>query len=216
MERKVIHLNIANFGVAVERLLDSSLKQRPLILAQPASRAVVYDMSEEAYQDGVRKGMHLGLARKRCRKAQVMPPRPAQYEEVMQKCARHAFAFTPLVEQATGSGHLYLDVTGTHRLHGPAPDIAWRMRKSLRSDLGLDPIWSVAPNKLVAKVASRLVKPVGEYIVAEGEEASFLAPLPLALLPGITQPDLARLQELNVRLASHAAALPLQDLSLLC
>ena len=49
--------------------------------------------------------------------------------------------------------------------------LAWRLRQQIKTDLGLDPIWSVAPNKLVAKVATRLVKPDGEYIVAPGEEA---------------------------------------------
>lgn len=216
MERKIIHLNIADFGVAVERLHDSSLKQQPLILAGKTARAVVYDMSDEAYRDGVRKGMPLTLARRRCRKARILSPRPDRYAAVMQRCVRHAHVFTPLVEQAFGSGHLYLDVTGTHRLHGPAPDVGWRIRKTLRRDLGLDPIWSVAPNKLVAKVASRLVKPVGEYIVAEGEEESFLAPLPIFLLPGINRDDLQRLRDCNVLQTAQALALSLSELTVLC
>ncbi|MBM9536914.1 Y-family DNA polymerase [Desulfobulbus alkaliphilus] len=76
--------------------------------------------------------------------------------------------YPPLAEGSRGNGHL--DVTGTHRLFGPPPDIGWRLRNTLRRDLGFDPIWSVAPNKLVAKVTSRLVKPRREYIVAGGEE----------------------------------------------
>ena len=76
MERKIIHLNIADFSVAVERLLDRSLRDRPVIIAEPSSRAVVYDMSDEAYGEGVRKGMQLGVARTRCRQALVLPPRP--------------------------------------------------------------------------------------------------------------------------------------------
>jgi DNA polymerase-4 len=216
MERKIIHLNIADFGVAVERILDSSLRTRPLILAQAAARAVVYDMSEEAYQDGVRKGMRLTAASRYCRQARILPPRPQRYQEALQHCVRHAQSFTPLTEVSSGNGHLYLDVTGTHRLHGSAPDVGWRLRKTLRSDMGLDPIWSVAPNKLVAKVASRLVKPVGEYIVAEGEEEDFLAPLPLSLLPGVGHGDLERLRECNIIRVAQAAALALPDLHVLC
>ncbi len=216
MERKIIHLNIADFSVAVERLLDSSLKGKPLIIAEPSPRAVVYDMSDEAYGEGVRKGMQLGMARNRCRRSLVLPPRPEQYRKALGRCLEHALHYTPLVESSCGNGHLYLDVTGTHRLFGPPPDIGWRLRNTLRRDLGLDPIWSVAPNKLVAKVASRLVKPCGEYIVAGGEEIPFLAPLPLDLLPGVSMTDLIRLQQVNICKVHQAALLSVQELSVLC
>lgn len=216
MERKIIHLNIADFSVAVERLVDRSLQTRPLIIAPQVARARVYDMSEEAYRDGVRKGMPLARARKRCRSAVILPPTPERYEKAIQRCFRCALPFTPQVERAPGSGHLYLDVTGTHRLFGPAPDIGWRIRTAMRRDLGLDPIWSLGPNKLVAKVASRMVKPAGEYIVAEGEEQSFLAPLPLALLPAVDEKIKKRLREVGILCIAQAASLSRQDLYLLC
>ena len=77
MERSIIHINVADFAVAVERVLDRRLKDRPVIIApQGAARAAVYDMSEEAFQAGVRKHMPLSRALRRCRKAQVLPPRP--------------------------------------------------------------------------------------------------------------------------------------------
>ena len=178
MERVILHLNIADFPVAVERLLDRTLRTRALVIAEPTARAVVYDMSDEAYADGVRKGMVLALARRRCPAALVLPPRPELYRRALGRCLEHALHYTPLVEPAGGQGHLYLDVSGTQRLFGQPADIGWRLRTTLRQDLGLDPIWSVAPNKLLAKVASRLVKPCGEYLVAGGAETAFLAPLP--------------------------------------
>ena len=177
---------------------------------------MVYDMSEEAYQEGVRKDMPLTQARRRCRRAVILPPEPERYEKAIRCCIRHVLPFTSQVERALGSGHLYLDVTGTHRLFGPPPDIGWRIRKTLRRELGLDPIWSVAPNKLVAKVASRIVKPAGEYLVAEGEERDFLAPLPLTLLPSVNHKVLLRLREVGIRSIGQATALSLQDLCLLC
>jgi DNA polymerase IV len=76
-----------------------------------------------------------------------------------------------------------------------------------RRGLSLDPIWALAANKLVAKVASRLVKPLGEYVVAPGEEEEFLAPLPIWLIPGIEAPDLARLRELNLIRVQQVTAL---------
>jgi DNA polymerase-4 len=92
--------------------------------------------------------------------------------------------------------------------------VAWRLRKQIKTDLGLDPIWSVAPNKLVAKVATRLVKPDGEYIVAAGEEEALLAPLPVSLVPGIEHPDQLRLREFNLTHAFQVATLSLAQLEI--
>lgn len=215
MERRVIHLNIADFSVAVERLLDRSLKTRALIIAEPASRSVVHDMSDEAYGEGVRKGMDLAVARRRCRSALVLPPRAEHYRRAMDRCLQQILPYTPLVERASGSGHFYLDVSGVRRLFGPPQDIGRQLRNSMLRSLDLDPIWSVAPNKLLAKVASRLVKPKGEYILTE-EASSFLAPLPLELLPGLAEADLRRLHHVNIHRVDQAIALSVQELSLFC
>lgn len=199
MDRSIIHINIADFAVAVERRLDRRLEDRPLIIApEGAARATVYDMSEEAYQAGVRKDMPLGRAARLCRDMVVLPPQPARYEQAMADLLRQALPYSPLIEPGECDGHLFVDVTGTSRLFGPAVDVAWRLRRQARNTLGLDPIWALAANKLVSKVASRLVKPLGEYIVAPGDEAAFLAPLPVWLIPGIESADLNRLRELNL------------------
>jgi nucleotidyltransferase/DNA polymerase involved in DNA repair len=112
-----------------------------------------------------------------------------------------------LIEPGDGDGHLFVDVTGSSRLMGPPVDVAWRLGRRIRRDLGLVPIWSVATSKLIAKTATRLVKPLGEYIVEPGDEAAFLAPLPLFLVPGIESSDLARLNDFNMVRVFQAAAL---------
>ena len=213
MSRSVIHLNVADFAVAVERVVDRRLQGRPVIIAPEGSaRAVVYDMSDEAYRCGVHKNMALRAARRRCRDACILPPHPDRYERAMRDLLKRALPYSPLVEAGDIDGHLFVDVTGTSRLFGPSIDIAWRLRRRVKTDLGLDPIWSVAPNKLVAKVATRLVKPTGEYIVGAGEEAGFLSPLPVWLVPGIEREDLNRLREFNFTLVSQVTALSLSHL----
>jgi DNA polymerase-4 len=212
-ERTIIHLNVADFAVAVERLSDVRLQHRPVIIAPAgAPRAVVYDMSEEAYQAGIRKGMPLRRAVRRCTDALLLPPHPNRYEQAMQALLKQALPYSPLIEPGTADGHLFVDVSGTNRLFGPAVDVAWRLHRQVKKALYLDPIWSVAPNKLVAKVATRLVKPTGEYIVGAGEEQHLLAPLPLELIPGIERPDLIRLQEFNLTRVYQAAAFSLNHL----
>jgi len=83
-ERSIIHLNVADFAVAVERAIDCRLKDRPVIIApEGAARAAVYDMSEEAYCNGIRKGMALRRAVRLCRDARLLPPHPDRYEHAM-------------------------------------------------------------------------------------------------------------------------------------
>lgn len=212
-ERAVVHLNVAHFAVSVERVVDARLRQRPVIVSpEGAARAMVHDMSPEAYQAGVRKGMLLDRARRTCRDASLVSPHPERYERAMEDLRRRALPYTPLVEAADRGGHLFLDVSGTSRLFGPPPDVAWRIRREVRADLGLDPIWSLAPNKLVAKVASRLVKPSGEYMVEPGEEEAFLRPLPLTLLPGLERPELLLFRDLNLSRVGQVAGLTLDQL----
>ncbi len=215
-ERSIIHLNVADFAVAVERLEDSTLREKPLLIASGSTgRTTVYDMSEEAYQDGVRKGMYLHLARRYCRRAKVLQPQPLLYRKAMQALVTEVRGYSPRIEQGGMDGHLFIDVSGTHRLFGPPPDIAWRLRKQLSNCLGIRPIWTVASNKLVSKVASRLVKPLGEYIVGPGEEDDFLAPLPLELLPGVTKQERGRMDEFNLQRIGQLAGLNKQQLIVL-
>ncbi len=206
--RFILHLNVADFAVAVERVVDTTLRRKPVIVAPlQAARAAVYDMSEEAYRDGVRKGMLLNRAARLCRTARVLPPRFDLYRRAMGAFVKEARSYSPLLEHGSEDGHLYIDITGTHRLFGAAPDVGWRLHRQIRSKLDIDPIWSLAGNKLVAKVGSRLVKPVGEYIVADGEEEGFLAPLPLNLLPGLSRVEKQRLEAFNIVRIGELASL---------
>jgi len=214
-ERTIIHINVADFAVAVERLVDGRLRKQPVIIApEGAPRAAVYDMSDESYKNGVRKGMALQRALRYCKDAIVIPPHPDRYERAMAQLFKHALPYSPLIEMTDHNGHLFVDATGTEKLFGPAPDVAWKIRKAVRADMRFDPIWSVAPNKLLAKVATRVVKPTGEYIVRSGDEEGFLKPLPLHLIPGIEREDLKRLLEFNLTCAGHVAGLSIEQLHL--
>ncbi len=199
--------------MAVERLVDRGLRERPVILApERAARAVVYDMSDEAYQSGVRKGMPLRRARRYCKDAVVLPPLYDRYERATRQLLKHAFLYSPLIEVTDHKGHLFIDVTGTKRLFGCPPDVAWRIRNSMRADMGFDPVWSVAPNKLVAKVATRMVKPAGEYIVGAGEEENFIKPFPLSLVPGVEKEDVDLFHRFNMTRAGQVARLSVDQL----
>ncbi len=212
-DRQVIHFNVADFAVAVEQLCDLTLRKKPVIIApMSSSRTVVYDMSEEAYGDGVRKGMSLNIAQRICPTAKIISPRIPLYKKAMDRFGSELRGYSPLVESGQIDGHFFIDLTGTHRLHGPAHDVAWRVRKEIKNRIGIDPIWTLASNKLVSKVASRLVKPIGEYIIPPGEEPSFLAPLSISLLPGLKGYELERLQHFQLLTFGSVASLSREQL----
>ena len=205
--RAILHLNVADFASAVEKACDQSLRGKPLIVARTESaRSLVYDMSEEAFREGVRKHMPLERARRICRGARVTAPRLHLYEKAMQALLERSRPFSPLVEAERDTGHLFLDLTGTTGLFGPPRDVARRLRKLTGAELNLEPIWSLAGNKLVAKAASRLVKPGGEIIIPGGQEESFMRSLPLHLVPGLEREDLAALGEYGLVSVEQALA----------
>ncbi len=213
MERSIVHLNIADFAAAVETNIQPSLKEYPVIIAPlGAPRAVVYDMNEEAYKEGIRKGMPLARAKRLNQKIKILPPKFNYYELAMKDLLKETLAFTPLIESGTSDGHIFMDLTASNRLFGPSVDVAFKLKKTFKKRFCLDPIWSVATNKLVAKVATRIVKPIGEYIVAPGDEEAFLLPLPIHLVPGLQRTDLKKLHEFNLSYVSQARTLTLDQL----
>ncbi len=215
MERSIIHLNIADFAAAVEINLSPSLKGYPVIIAPTAApRAVVYDMNDQAYKEGIRKRMPLARVRRINRGIKIIPPQFNRYERVMKEILKQSLAYTPAIESGHWDGHIFLDVTGSNRLFGPSVDLAFRLKKEIQKNLRLDPIWSVATNKLVAKVATRMVKPAGEYIVGPGEEEAFLEPLPISLLPGLSREDIIKLNTFNLFFISQVRPLTLEQLSI--
>ncbi|MFP4453782.1 MAG: hypothetical protein ACLFPI_10515 [Desulfobacterales bacterium] len=211
--RAVVHINVADFAAAVEQRTDPRLKKHPLIVApQTGGRAYVYDMSEQAYQAGVRKGMAVSQAGRMCRDAVITPPSPELYRRAMKAMFRQVCEFSPFVEPGEIDGHFFADLTGTRRLFGAPQDAAKQMYCSIRDCFGLRPVWSVAANKLVSKVATRVVKPLGECVVKQGEEADFLAPLCISMLPGIKTSDITRLNEFNLNRIGRVAALGFEEL----
>ncbi|WP_022666674.1 DNA polymerase Y family protein [Desulfospira joergensenii] len=204
MERSIIHLNVADFAAAIETGISPGLKNHPFIIAPLGTpRARVFDMNDPAFREGIRKGMDLARARRMTPGIKILPPKFNRYEQAMGQITQKALAYTPRVEPGRADGHIFLDMTGTSRLFGPPVDVAFRLRKALQRDLGLDPIWALATTRIVAKVATRLVKPLGEYIVAPGEEADFLEPLSLSLVPGIDREELETLTTFNLSRVSQ-------------
>jgi DNA polymerase-4 len=214
MEREIIYVDIAAFAVAVERVVHPDLRGRPVVVAPVGpSRSVVTALSPEAWQAGVRKGMVLAKAVRYCRGAIVLPPNEPLYARASRAIFKILQEFSPVLEPS-GYGHAYMDITGTERLFGPPRDTAWRAQREIRQRLHLDACLGVASNKMVSKIASEVTKPVGLQDVPHGNEPSFLSPLSVRLLPGVSPRTQEQLGELNIRIIRDITLMKLEHLTL--
>ncbi len=214
MNREIIHVDIAAFSVAVERIVHPELRGRPVVVAPVGpSRSVVTAVSPEAWHAGIRKGMVVAKAMKYCREVVILPPNEPLYARASRAIFKVLQNFSPVLEPS-GYGHAYMDITGTDRLFGPPRDTAWRAQKEIRRQLRLDASLGVASNKMVSKIASEVMRPTGLQDVPHGGEASFLSPLSVHLLPGVGSQTQELLRELNIRIIRDIAVMRLEQLTL--
>jgi len=214
--RAIIHLDLDAFYASVEQLRRPELRGRPVIVGGAAdgngrvitNRGVVSAASYEARVFGVHSAMPLATALRLCPQAAVVPVDFAAYRDKSAQVFAIARAVTPQVEPLS-LDEAYLDVAGSRLRFGEPEQIAARLRDEILAATELHASFGVATTKVVAKVASDLRKPRGFVVVPPGEEAAFLAPLPVRRLPGLGPAAERALQGLGITTLGELAGLPL-------
>ena len=188
----VIHLNIIGFRAAVAWAKDKTLRKRPFVIAgAKGGRSLALDCSPEAVKQGVLPGTPIVAAERMVKDLIILPPDPPAYELMNSELEKTAAHFAPVWENDR-AGNLYLDVTGTSRIFGPPIDHANRILKDISEQTSVYPAIAVASNKLVSKVATRVIRPFGLVEVDNGGEAVYLAHKDIRILPGMG-PNLLRI-----------------------
>lgn len=204
----VIHLDLDAFFVAVERLRDPSLRGQPVVVGgRPEARGVVASASYEARRYGVRSAMPTAQALRLCPDLVIVRPHYRLYRHYSDRVMAILRQVTPLVEPIS-IDEAFLDVTECAPMWGGAEALARALQSRIEVELGLSASLGVASNKLVAKIASDLRKPHGLVVVPPGEEASFLAPLPVERLWGVGEVTARRLHEAGIRTIGDLARQP--------
>jgi len=208
MARTILHADLDAFYASVEVLDDPSLVGKPVIVGgRPDERGVVSAASYEARRYGVHSAMPLRTAARHCPHGVFLPGRPHRYRELSEQVMAIFADFTPLTEPIS-LDEAFLDVTASERALGTGETIARRIKQRVLDEAGLVVSVGVATNKLVAKVASDLRKPDALVVVPPGEEAAFLAPLPIRRLWGVGPQAQGALAEFGVTTIGQLAALP--------
>jgi DNA polymerase IV (DinB-like DNA polymerase) len=186
--RTILHVDLDAFYVSVEMNEHPELRGLPVVVgADPEEgkgRGVVVACSYEARTFGLKSGMPISQAYRLCPQAKYIHPDWSLYERVSEEVMSTLRAFADKFEQGS-IDEAYLDVTSRARDEQSAIRVAQEVKKAVREKHGLTCSIGVAPNKSSAKIASDRSKPDGLTVVPFSDPAGFLAPLPVAAVPGI-------------------------------
>jgi DNA polymerase-4 len=197
---RIIHVDLDAFFVEVCRQRNPELRSVELLVVggRRESRGVVQSASYPARKFGIRAGMPIAEAVRRCPQATFFQGSFAHYRDASRAVRAVLEQFTPTVAMAS-LDEAYLDFAGTERLYPVSLlPVAEEIRDAVRAETGLDCSVGVGSNRMVAKLASDTAKPRGLMEVRAGWEEGFLAGLPLRALPGIGPKTTSRLAELGL------------------
>jgi DNA polymerase-4 len=210
-EGAILHADLDAFYASVELLRDPALAGKPVMVGGTSNRGVVTSASYEARRYGVASGMPTSRARRLCPGGIFLPPDFDAYGSYSRQVRDVFGTFSPVVEPLS-LDEAFLDVARARRLWSDPPTLAEALRDRVRRETGLAVSVGVAPNKLVAKLASRQAKPDGIVVVRPGEITEFLAPLPVGALWGVGEQTAAVLERLGLRTIGDVARIPPQTL----
>jgi DNA polymerase-4 len=196
--RTILHVDMDAFYASIEQRDYPALRGQPLIVGGTGKRGVVAAASYEVRVFGVHSAMPVAEALRRCPNAIVVAPRMAHYREVSRQIFTVFHEFTPEVE-GLSLDEAFLDVTHSIAALGSGEHMARLIRQRIRELTQLSASVGVAPNKLVAKIASDLCKPDGLLVVTPQEIHHVLDPLPITRLFGVGNKTAPRLADLGIR-----------------
>ncbi|NMC37305.1 MAG: DNA polymerase IV [Bacteroidales bacterium] len=185
IERAVLHLDLDTFFVSVERLKNSRLKGKPVIIGGMSDRGVVSSCSYEARKYGVSSAMPMKMARNMCPDAIVIRGDMESYSKYSNMVTEIIAERSPLYEKASIDEH-YIDLTGMDRFYG-THKWSHELRQYIIKETGLPVSTGLSVNKTVSKIAAGEAKPNGEIEIGKDIVLPFLDPLSIGKIPMIGQ-----------------------------
>jgi DNA polymerase-4 len=207
-KRCIVHMDLDTFFVSVERLLDSSLVGKPVLVGGAAGRGVVASCSYEARKFGIHSAMPMRTALQLCPEAVVVQGSYEKYSEKSREVTDIIRESVPLFEKSSVD-EFYIDLTGMDRFFG-CFKIAHELRQKIIRESGLNISMGISANKTVSKVATGESKPNNERLVPLGEERSFLAPLSVKKIPMIGKTTTLKLQNMGISKVLELQQMPVE------
>lgn len=195
-KRNILHLDLDTFFVSVERLRNSQLNNKPILVGGTSDRGVVSACSYETRSFGVYSGMPMKMARRLCPEALLIRGDMDVYTKYSHLVTDIIVEKAPVYEKMSIDEH-YLDLTGMDRFFGT---LKWahELRNRIIKESGLPISFGLSANKCVAKIATGEAKPNGELQISQQQVLPFLAPLSIRKIPGIGNKSFQLLRTMGV------------------
>lgn len=211
-DRVILLVDMNSFFASVEQRCNPLLRGKPVLVGGPAkSRSVVSTASYEARPFGVRSGMPMAEALRRCPNAVIVHGDMRKYIDVSRRIFRICSDFTDLLE-VYSVDECFMDVTLTQDHFGGANAIAREVKRRIREELGLTCSVGIGPNKILAKLAAGLQKPDGLVEIRRESVAALLEDMPVGKLHGVGDQVEAHLRKVGITTAGALGRTPVSFL----
>ncbi len=210
MKPAILHLDLDTFFVSCERLIDSRLQKRPLLVGGIGDRGVVAACSYETRRFGINSGMSMKVARQLCPEAVVIKGNAGTYTKYSQLVTSVIKDKVPLFEKASVD-EFYADLSGMDKFYGTYK-YASELRNTIIKETGLPISFGLSVNKVVSKIATGEAKPNNQMRIDAGMERDFLAPLSIRKIPSVGAKTYGLLRNLGVDKVAVIQKMPVEML----
>ncbi|SEE44651.1 DNA polymerase IV [Polaribacter dokdonensis] len=208
MNKHILHLDLDTFFVSCERLIDSRLQKKPLLVGGTGDRGVVAACSYETRAFGIHSGMSMKIARKLCPEAAVIRGNTGIYSKYSNIVTEIISDKVPVFEKAS-IDEFYADLSGMDAFFG-SYKYASELRQKIIKESGLPISFGLSQNKIVSKVATGEAKPNNQLLINKGFEKDFLAPLSIKKIPSVGEKTYQVLRNLGVDKVKVIQEMPLE------
>ncbi|SNR50862.1 DNA polymerase-4 [Lutibacter agarilyticus] len=207
MERSIVHMDLDTFFVSCERLIDSRLNNKPVLIGGTSDRGVVASCSYEARKYGVHSAMPMRMARQLCPEAIVLRGNSGIYTKYSKLVTDVVKESVPLYEKSS-IDEFYIDLTGMDKFFG-CHQLASELRSKIIRETGLPISFGLSVNKTVSKIATGEAKPNNELKINFGTEKPFLAPLSVRKIPMVGEKTYNSLCDLGIKRIKTVQEMPI-------
>ncbi|WP_158846825.1 DNA polymerase IV [Algibacter sp. L1A34] len=205
--RSIVHMDLDTFFVSCERLLDSRLIGKPVLIGGTSDRGVVASCSYEARKFGIHSAMPMRLAKSLCPEAVVLRGNSGIYSNFSKDVTDVIKESVPVYEKSS-IDEFYIDLTGMDKFFG-CHKLASELRQRIMKETGLPISFGLSINKTVSKIATGEAKPNNEIRILSGNEKPFLAPLSVRKIPMVGEVTYKSLCDLGVKRIQTVQEMPM-------
>lgn len=206
--KSILHLDLDTFFVSCERLLNSSLNGKPILIGGTSDRGVVASCSYEARKFGVHSAMPMKLARRICPEAIVIKGDGGTYSKYSKLVTEIVKEKSPLYEKSS-IDEFYVDLTGMDTFFN-SYQWASELRQTIMRESGLPISFGMSTSKTVAKIGTGEAKPCGQINIKQGTEMDFLAPLSIRKIPMVGEKTVVILRNMGLEYVKTVQEMPFE------